>query len=87
MKTVKTAETLNKFSILYTVMTDQISESQLQLDDFYMNTVMKLVLNIITEYKSFLEEKKSMWEKIQYLSDKSEWMKIFKDEIQITYSN
>jgi len=43
-------------------MTDQTSESQLQLDDFYMNTVMKLALNITTEYKlSF--KKKSQCEK------------------------
>ena len=61
-------------------MTDQTSESQ--LDDYYMNTVMKLALNIITEYESFLEKEESIWEKIQHLSDKSEWMKTFKNEIQ-----
>ena len=57
MKTIKTAETSNELSILYIVMTDQTSESQ--LDDYYMNKVMKLVLNIITEYESSLEEKES----------------------------
>ena len=84
MKTVRTAETLrvNELSILYTVVTDQINESQLQLDDFYMNTVMKLALNIAIKYKLSLKEEKSTWKEIQYLSDKSEWMKIFKDEIQ-----
>ena len=62
MKIIKMTEIfrINKISILYTIMTNQISESQLQLDDFYMNTVMKLVLNIATEYELFLKEKKSM---------------------------
>ena len=61
MKTVRTAETfrVNKINVLYTIMTDQISESQLQLDDFYMNTVMKLTLNIATEYELSLEKKES----------------------------
>ncbi len=56
MKTVRTAETLrvNKISILYTVMTDQTNKSQ--LDDYYMNTVMKLAMNIIIKYKLSLEE-------------------------------
>ena len=40
------------------IMTDQTSESQ--LDDYYMNTVMKLALNIVTEYESSLEKEKSM---------------------------
>ncbi len=59
MKIIRTAETLrvNKLSILYTVMTDQTSESQ--LDDYYMNTVMKLALNIAIKYKSSLEEEES----------------------------
>ena len=72
MKTVRTAETfrVNKISVLYTVMTDQTSESQ--LDDYYMNTVMKLILNIAIKYKLSLEKEKSTWEEIQYLSDKSE---------------
>ena len=39
------------------IMIDQISESQLQLDDFYMNTIMKLTLNIVIKYESFLEKK------------------------------
>ena len=38
------------------IMTDQTSESQ--LDDYYMNTVMKLALNITIKYESFLEEEK-----------------------------
>ncbi len=33
---------------------------------------MKLAMNIITEYKLSLEEEESTWEKIQYLSNKSE---------------
>ena len=84
MKTVRTAETfrINKINVLYMIMIDQTSESQLQLDDYYMNTAMKLAMNIITEYKSSLKEEESTWEKIQHLSDKSEWMKTFKDEIQ-----
>ena len=62
MKTVRTAEIfrINKINILYTIMTDQISESQLQLDDFYMNTVMKLALNIATEYELFFKKKVNM---------------------------
>ena len=36
------------------IVTDQTSESQ--LDDYYMNTVMKLAMNIITEYESSLKE-------------------------------
>ena len=64
MKTVRTAEILriNKISILYMIMTNQISENQLQLDDFYMNTVMKLALNIAIKYELSLE-KKSQCEK------------------------
>ena len=60
MKTVRTAKTfrINKLSVLYMIMTDQTSESQ--LDDYYMNTVMKLALNIVTEYESSLEKEKSM---------------------------
>ena len=60
MKTVRTAKTfrINKLSILYMIMTDQTSESQ--LDDYYMHTVMKLALNIVTEYESSLEKEKSM---------------------------
>ena len=62
MKATRTAETFraNKISVLYTAMTDQASESQLQLDDFYMNTVMKLVMNITIKYKLFLEKEESM---------------------------
>ena len=58
MKTIKMAEILNEFSILYTAVTDQTSESQ--LDDYYMNTIMKLALNITTEYESSLKEEESM---------------------------
>ena len=57
MKTVKMTEILNKLSILYMTVTDQTSESQ--LDDYYINTVMKLTLNITAEYKLSLKEKKS----------------------------
>ena len=59
MKIIRMTEIfrVNKLSILYTVMTDQTSESQLQLDDFYMNTIMKLTLNIVIKYESFLEKK------------------------------
>ena len=60
MKIIRITEIfkVNKFSILYTIMIDQTSESQ--LDDYYMNTVMKLALNIVTEYESSLEKEKSM---------------------------
>ena len=56
MKIIRMTETfrVNELSILYIIMTDQTSESQ--LDDYYMNTVMKLVMNIIIKYKSSLEE-------------------------------
>ena len=56
MKIIRTAETfrVNKLSILYMIVADQASESQ--LDDYYMNTVMKLIINITIKYKSFLEE-------------------------------
>ena len=58
MKAVKTAETPNELSILYTIMADQASESQ--LDNYYMNTAMKLAMNIVTEYELSLEEEESM---------------------------
>ncbi len=56
MKIIRMTETfrVNELSILYIIMTDQTSESQ--LDDYYMNTVMKLAMNIITKYESSLEE-------------------------------
>ena len=57
MKIIKMTEIFNKLSILYIVMTDQTSESQ--LNDYYMNTVMKLALNIATEYKSSLKKEES----------------------------
>ena len=59
MKTARTAEILrvNKISVLYTAVADQTSESQ--LDDYYMNTVMKLAMNIAIKYKLPLEEKES----------------------------
>ena len=49
---------VNKINVLYIIMTDQTSESQ--LDDYYMNTVMKLALNIATKYELFLEKEESM---------------------------
>ena len=84
MKIIRTVEIfrINQFSILYTVVINQTSENQLELDDYYMNTVMKLALNIVTKYESFLKKEKSMWKKIQHLFDKFEWMKTFKNEIQ-----
>ena len=42
------------------IITNQINESQLQLNDFYMNIIMKLTLNIATEYKLFLKKKVNM---------------------------
>ena len=53
-------EILKEFSVLYIIMTDQTSESQLELDNYYMNTVMKLILNIITEYELLLEKEESI---------------------------
>ena len=58
IKTVKMTEILNELSILYTVITDQTSKSQ--LDDYYMNTVIKLAMNIIIKYELFLKEEESM---------------------------
>ena len=51
---------INKLSILYMIITDQTSKSQLELDDYYMNIVIKLALNIIIKYKSFLEKEESI---------------------------
>ena len=61
MKIVRMTEIsrVNEISILYITVTDLTSKSQLELDNYYMNTVMKLAMNIITEYESSLEEEKS----------------------------
>ena len=60
MKIIKIAEILKELSILYIIMTDQTSESQLELDDYYINTVMKLALNIIIKYELLLKKEESM---------------------------
>ena len=62
MKIVRTAETfrINKLSILYIIMIDQTSESQLELDNYYINTIIKLAMNIIIKYELSLEEKELM---------------------------
>ena len=59
MKTVRMTEIfrINKINVLYMTVTNQTSESQ--LDDYYMNTVMQLALNITTEYELSLEKKES----------------------------
>ncbi len=62
MKIIRMTETfrVNKLSILYIIMTDQISESQLELDNYYINTIIKLAMNIIIKYELSLEEKELM---------------------------
>src|SRR5204863_8237728 len=84
MEAARTAETprANELSVLYTAVADQASESQLRLDDYYMDTAMELAMNIATEYEPPLGGEEPTWEEIQHLPDKSEWMKAFKDEIQ-----
>ena len=67
MKIIRMTEIfkVNESSILYMTVTNQTSESQ--LDDYYMNTVMKLALNIITEYKSSLKKKVNVKENSTFI--------------------